>query len=280
MSPRNGEQRDVRRASGKTATTWRLPASIELTIASEELAGYGVRSLLLSQATDRPDRLEARVTPSPGAESAPLLAGLPVTLRVDARARFSGVVESVRSGIHADSGSWLTVVAYTKYQSLRSTTTASYYQVTDGELARKLAGELELVPVVDTTHEIHSRVVVRGDPLVVLRAAAARSGNHLAVTGGRLYFVRDLPILEEVRPPDFRREVLACEWRCSRIGERRGTIETLGSGRWRPLAGFHLRGAPGVEDGPYRVDRVVHSLGLDGFRSELEVTKRTCGAGP
>ena len=278
MSPHNGEQRDAHRASGKTGTTWRLPASIELTIASEKLAGYGVRSLLLSQATDRPDRLEARVTPSPGAESAEsaqLLAGLPVTLRVDARARFSGVVESVRSGIHADSGSWLTVVAYTRYQSLRSMTTASYYQVTDDELARKLAGELELVPVVDTTHEIHSRVVVRGDPLVVLRAAAVRSGNHLAVTGGRLYFVRDLPIIEEVRPPDFRREVLACEWRCSRIGERRGTIETLGSGRWRPLAGFHLRGVPGVEDGSYRVDRVVHSLGLDGFRSELEVTERT-----
>ncbi len=263
-----------------TTTTWRLPASIELTIASEELAGCGVRSLLLFQATDRPDRLEARVAPPAGVEPARLLAGLLVTLRVDARAWFGGVVESVRSGIHADSGSWLTVVAYARYQSLRSATTASYYQVTDEELARKLAGELELVPVVDTTHEIHSRVVVRGDPLVVLRASAARSGNHLAVTGGRLYFVRELPILEEVRPPDFGREVLSCEWRCSRIGERRGTIETLGSGRWRPLAGFHLRGAPGVEDGPYRVDRVVHSLGLDGFRSELEVTKRTCGAGP
>ncbi len=274
MSPHNSEQHGWPPASGRT-TTWRLPASIELTIASEELAGCGVRSLLLFQATDRPDRLEARVTRPAGAEPARLIAGLLVTLRVDARAWFGGVVESVRSGIHADSGSWLTVVAYARYQSLRSATTASYYQVTDAELARKLAGELELVPVVDTTHEIHSRVVVRGDPLVVLRASAARSGNHLAVTGGRLYFVRDLPILEEVRPPDFGREVLSCEWRCSRIGERRGTIETLGSGRWRPLAGFHLRGAPGVEDGPYRVDRVVHSLGLDGFRSELEVTERT-----
>lgn len=255
------------------AATWRLPSGIELAIAGEGLAGTGVRSLLLFQAIDRPDRLEARLVPRSGALAGKPLAGHAVTLRFGARTRFAGSVESVSSGFHTDSGGWLTVVAYARYQALRSRTTPSrHYQVTDGELARRLAGELELVPVVDPTEAIHSRMDV-GDRLAALRAAAARSGSHLAVTGGRLYFVRDLPVLEEVRPPDLRREVLSCQWRCSRIGERRGTIEVLGSGRWRPLVGFRLRGAPGVEDGHYRVDSVVHSLGLDGFRSELEVTE-------
>ncbi len=80
MIPHGGEQHNLHPPSGKP-TTWKLPASIELTIASDELAGYGVRSLLLFQATDRPDRLEARVTPSPGAEPARLPVGCPVTLR-------------------------------------------------------------------------------------------------------------------------------------------------------------------------------------------------------
>jgi hypothetical protein len=278
--PSAGGQPDSRPAP-RSASTWRLPGDIELSIDGGDLAGSSVRSLDLFQAIDRPDRLEARLLPPSERIAGEALAGRPVTLRIEARTRFAGLVETVSSGFHEDIGGWLTVVAYARYQSLRSAAAPSlYYQVTDSELARRIAGELELVPVVDSTEAIRPRVEVRGDRLAVLRAAAARTGYHLAVTGGRLYFVRDLPTLEEVRPPDLRREALSCRWRCSRSGERRGTIEALGSGRWRPLVGFRLRGAPGVEDGHYRVDRVVHSLGLEGFRTELEVTERSLAPAP
>ena len=81
-------------------------------------------------------------------------------------------------------------------------------------------------------------------------------------------------MLNVVRPPDFTREVLSCEWSLSRNGERRGRIEVLGDGRWRPLAGFPLHGVPGVEVSRYRVDRVLHSLGLDGYRAEMEVIRQ------
>ncbi len=188
---------------------------------------------------------------------------------------FAGVVDRVDSGVGATTGSWLRVVAYARYQVLRrARTTACYYQVTDSEVASQLAGELELAPVVEATSEIHPRVVVRGDPFAFLRAAADRCGYRLAVAAGRLYFVRELPILTRVRQPSFEREVLSCEWSLSRNGGRRGKIEVLGDGRWRPLAGFHLQAVRGIEAGHYRVDRALHSFGLDGYRTELEVSER------
>jgi hypothetical protein len=161
-------------------------------------------------------------------------------------------------------------VAYAHYHYLRAARPRErYYQVTDAELAGRIASELELVAVVDPESEVHAWVDREGDPLHFLRGRARRAGRHFGVSGGKLFFTRAVP-----PPPDATAvigplDLVALEVWAGGAGGRGGKLEAAGDADWQPLRQFQLRGA-GEMDGGYRAVRCAHVLDGSGCRTVVE----------
>ena len=223
------------------------------------------------QAVDRPDRLEASyIAPEadPGGTLAP--EALHAGASLGGELLFEGRIDRAGWGQDAARGRRRCVVAYAAYHYLRAARRREmYYQVTDAEIAHRIASELELVPVVEPVSEVHASVERDGDPLLFLRRRARRSGRHFGVSGGRLYFTQALPDAGEPLALDGTRDLLALEvWR-RRGAERGGVLETAGDPRWRPLRPFTLDGT-GAADGRFRAVRCAHRVDASGYRSEVE----------
>lgn len=232
--------------------------------------GTGILSADVFHALDRPDRLEIefhqdggrpnRADPSPGS---------PIDFWIGDRKLFSGLVE--RSGLRLDRTSLRgSLVAYASYERRRRLRFQDrYYQMSDAEIATRIARELGLTPMVENTREVYQRLERRGDPLRFLRELARERGFEVAVTEGVLYFAKHLPSREpmprliEVSDGVIRLEIEARP-------EREGELQVAGSAVWRPLVDFELSGAGSSWDGLYRVLRSRHSFDLTGYRTVLE----------
>jgi hypothetical protein len=229
------------------------------------------------QAADRPDRLEVALAPGPAGDDdilARRFAAGSIRALLHGVPAFDGRVDRVRWALDARRGRHLVLVAYAHFHSLRAARSrARYDQVTDSDVARRIASELELAAVVDRASRVHAALVRDEDSLVFLRRRARASGFHLAVTAGRLFFTRDVPEegetasvraggcldLEVVDPSGGEEQ-----------GRRGGGMELPGDGRWRPLVPFELRGLAPRADGRYRVVRSLHRLDAEGYRTRVE----------
>ena len=233
-------------------------------------SGWGVESMFHFQALDRPDRIEMRLVSTQANLASDAELGGRVTLDRNGSPRFRGVVESVTGGFDARRGAWLNIVAYAGYHRRRQLPPVRYYQLTDSELAQRLAVALQLVPIVDPTTTVRRCVEVSGDPLSALRQVAAVCAFELAVTDSKLFFVRSLPRTSHVAVVDFRTEVASLEWTCRRDDLVRGNLRFVGERDWRPLSHFRLHGLPRRDDRIWRVERVMHFLDREGYRTHLE----------
>jgi hypothetical protein len=254
-------------------------------VVSVEGAPFAESALLGASAflaLDRPDRLEVRASMQPAAAArleSRLGPGKSLCMVLGGGATLEGTVDRVAWSSSRREGRCVSVVAYSSYHELRRRHgTQVHYQVTDAELAARLAAYLGLVPVVDGTVPIHPRVVVEGDPLAFLRGRARACGFHLAVTSGKLYFTKDIPRSEEFIALAAGREILDVEVleqggvlaRAAGPVRRGGRLEVPGSPRWRPLAGFKLEGLASGMDGRYLVMRALHRVGARGYVTAVE----------
>jgi hypothetical protein len=240
-------------------------------------AGAQVVSADAFLAVDRPDRLELEVL-DPGGGRAELLPRSQVDFWLGERRLFSGVLE--RSGMRRDRhGGRLSLVAYAPYEMRRRRMASDrycdrYYQMSDAEIAARIARELGLVARVEATREVHRRIERRGDPLRFLRQRALEEGCELGVSGGALYFVRRLSRLAGAgRVLRLGEGVVGFE--VEDRGERgtRGEVEIQGDPGWQPLLGLDLRGAGPPWDGAYLVIRCRHQLDGSGYVTVLEFAR-------
>jgi hypothetical protein len=230
--------------------------------------GAAFVSVDLFTALDRPDRLEIEIL-LPETRSLPH--GTRVEFRLGGTRRFAGLVE--RSGLRIDGGGTrASLVAYAAYESCRRRQGYDcYYQMSDSEIASRIAGELGLTPHVETTPVVHGRLERRGDPLCFLRARARRVGFELAVSDDVLYFTRRLPLVRS--PPKLVRVgegIVNLEIEERGPQGRAGELRVLGDPIWRPLLEVDIRGAGSLGDGVYRVIRCRHHLDAGGYDTVIQ----------
>ncbi len=164
--------------------------------------------------------------------------------------------------------------------------TDCYFQMTDAEIATRIAGELGLVPRVEATSEVHARIERRGDPLRFLRGRADRAGRVLAITAGMLWPVRALPPSSELAGLAPRRltldsALLALETEDRGEAGRCGWFEVPFDGGWRPLLEVDIAVSGASWDGRSRVVRCAHTIDADGGRTRIEfVQERQDGSLP
>jgi hypothetical protein len=249
---------------------------VEILVEGRPLGGAAILGAGAFLALDRPDRLEIRSAIQPAAAACiepHIVPGRTLCMVLGGCAVLEGTVDRVAWGTSAREGRCLSAVAYSSYHGLRLRHgTRTYHQVTDSELAERVAAFLGLVSVVDRTESVHPRVLVEGDPLAFLRSRAKACGFHLAVTAGRLYFTRTIPEAEELISPAAGAEILEVDVldRAEGPGRRGGRLKVTGDPRWRPLAGFELKGLAPAMDGRYRVLRALHRVHSGGYETVVE----------
>ncbi len=251
------------------------PFRIEVTAGGEPLRSPILR-VEIGLAVDRPDRLE--ILTAPTAASSREVAGDGVVATLDGVILFSGRID--RSGLSLDSlhGRTGRLVAYSRYHRLRrGKLPQCWYQTTDSEAAERLASALELAPRVERTTRVHASLERHTDPLRFLRERAVECGFQLAVTGGRLYFSRELPALDSILCISRRGEILSLDVEervgpsCALTG---GQLEVELDSRFRPLTLLDLNGLDGRDGGLYRSVRVMHTIDSDGGRTRVEFVER------
>jgi len=230
-------------------------------------------------AIDRPDRLELEYDGAVVLDesSAP---GSTIELTTPAGMLFRGVVSrrgfEIASGVSSVRISAL--AAFDARRALRASDT--YFQSSDAEIAARIASELGLEPRVERTRVVHERLERRGDPLCFLRARAREIDYELAVSGGRLWFGRRLPSVEEISPRLALRRVRPRDGVLSLEIEDRGALGRGGELRlrrddtWRPLDAFELAGFGTSWDGTYRVIRCAHARDETGARTAVTFLER------
>ncbi|MBN1443536.1 MAG: hypothetical protein JXA90_12570 [Planctomycetes bacterium] len=229
----------------------------------------------LFEAVDRPDRLELEIIGAGGSAAERSCAGLRPGSTADLfsgdRLLFAGRVE--RCGLRLGSGGWRArAVAWSSYESLRGRSAQeTYFELTDSEIAERIAADLDLRAHVEPTREVHRRLERRGDPLRFLRRRARSIGYELAVAGGTLYFCREVPAVE--RAPlriDPAGGWLALDVEERGAAGRGGALEMSAAFCLRPLLPLDLAGFGPAWDGRYRVVRARHHAGTPGARSRIE----------
>jgi hypothetical protein len=245
------------------------------------LDGIEIASAEVFQAADRPDRIEASIAAPAGRRSRldeVLGPGAPLRAVLDGEVLFEGQVARAGRSFARDRGAMLTVVGYAAYHRLRSASAEErYFQATDGEIAERIASSLELSSAVETQGRIHASITRRGDPLRFLRGLAREGGFQLAVSRGRLYFLREPP--EDGGPLRIDAAAGIASWKEAE-GEagRLGRAVLAGDPRLRPLAA--IEGAPpGRPTRPWRIHRAIHGLGPGGYTTEVELLARCFGNG-
>jgi hypothetical protein len=222
--------------------------------------------LELLRAVDRPDRLEFALpsdSASFGEQSAWLTRGAFVTLvlgdagaegqrRIEGSGVFEGRVDAVTLRTDTVLGQHVVVSVVAVYHFLRVPSKRVYHQVTDADIAERVACELELVPVVDASSRLYDRVTRRGDPLRFLRQRARGAKRHLAVTNGRLYFTKTLPASSRDELRAKTPELVSFEWKeRGSAGRRGGECVVRGARQWQPLAVLTLADFGRPVDGSY-----------------------------
>jgi hypothetical protein len=229
-------------------------------------------------ALDRPDRLEAEWVTASGDRDALLGAmdaGRDAVLRLGGDDLFRGKVE--RAGLRLGAGglrAWL--VAYAAFHALRQRCRPeSYYELTDAEIASRIALDLGLSPQVETTAAVHPRLERSGDPLRFLRQRARAIDFEFAVTAGTLHFRRRIEPLGAVpcvlRVGEGLAE-LELEDRGG-LGDR-GRCIVRGDPGLRPLRDLRLEGFGARWEGEYRLGRSVHVFDVSGYQTTLEFVER------
>jgi len=255
-------------------------------------AGVAIRRADVFTAVDRPDRLELELVDSDigagrhgdaGAGrhdtqrsleelgGGPLRPGRALEFWIGSRRLFSGRVERCGFRLDRQGGRWLSV-AYTDYESRRShLADDTYYQLTDAEIAARIAVELGLEPRVEPTREVYARVERHGDPLRFLRERARRIGFELAVTPTDLIFASDVPSRAGA-PRRVDRNANLIELDVEEHGPlgRGGGLALAGDASWQPLVEFDLSGFGRAWDARYRTVRCRHYISESGYRSVVD----------
>lgn len=248
---------------------WQLPGGYSLELPEVELSEASLQSLYFFQALDRPDRCQVRLSVTRCTTSLPFSERAQIRLRAQGRLCFAGTVADSRLGFDAREGGWVELTAYADFHYRRLLTGGWLYQLTDAELARRLAGDIGLVPVVDKTKTIHARVRVAGDALALLRERAKRCGYKMGVTAGKLLFCRSWPLRAPPKEMEHGCDVLGLECR-SRGNRKFGTFTVVGGGAWQPLSTFRIHDlAESLPRGGY-VTRALHLLDTNGYRTRVQ----------
>jgi hypothetical protein len=260
-----------------------------LTIDGLPLRGVDVLWADIFQAVHRPDRLEVALLAQRGGADAMarlglgrVLPGMGVTVTAGGCELFSGRVERTAVGVDRSQGRSFSLVAFSSYHHLRASQgTVRYYQTTDSEVAERIASSLELVAVVDPVRRVHDFFEQRGDPLRFLRRRARDCGRQLAVSRGKLYFSKRLPVLSEPLPVGWEKDLLSFELVArERAGGRQavrvGSFEVRGNPRLRPLMSFEcVKGLGVATRGRYHSIRVLHLVDADGYRTRVKFREET-----
>ncbi len=240
-----------------------------------------IRRAELALAADRPDRLEIELVCERGSDALESVApGREVGLLTGGGELFHGLVAS--RSLEVDRGESVgRLVAYADYEARRAGKLHdSYYQMSDAEIAGRIACELGLEPHIERTSVVHERVDRDGDPLRFLRERVRRIGFELAVTAGGLWFTSRLPTVDKLpflsAPPCVEPGEGLLSIRVEDRGElgRGGEVELFGDDLWRPLVAFDIEGFGVAWDGAYRAIRCVHSRGVDGARTRVVFLER------
>lgn len=224
--------------------------------------------LEILRAVDRPDRLEFAVLvdgASFGASPRCLRRGVFVAASFAEGRGFEGRVDSVSLRTDLQFGRHIVVSALTPYHFLRVPSTLVYRQVTDADVAERVARELELVPVVEASSRLHQQLRREGDPLCFLRRRAWAAKRHLAVTAGRLYLTRELPAGEPTELRAHAAELVSFE--CMARGAEAhvgGEFVVRGARSADPLAVLTLVDFGSAVDGPYRLVRSRQRIDPEG----------------
>jgi hypothetical protein len=223
-------------------------------------------------AGDRPDRLEVRFALAP-ARHEPVVGLAPgdaVVLESYGEPVFRGEVDSAAVEVGPD-GRWLRCLAYPGFHRRRSELgPLRLRRVTDAEVARAIADALGLLADVEPTSEVHDAVEVEGDPLRYLRSRAERCGFRFGVLGRRLAFRSEWRTGRDAGVVTGGGDVVSAALTDSRERGRSGKIEVRGDPRWRPCSRFGLVAVPGLADGRYRAERVLHLVDAFGYRTVVE----------
>jgi hypothetical protein len=250
------------------------PSNImEIRSGGMSLDGIEILGVLIFEAADRPDRLEALLAAprgrgadaldriQPGGSIRALMGASPARRP---SVLFEGRTERVIRGSRAGSRG-VTVVAYAEYQDLRAgLEDSTHRQSTDGEIAEEIARGLGLLPVVEHGGPIHEVVVRRGDPLGFLRGRARERGFELAVSAGKLYFGSEFPEMGEPYPADASAAFEEIE---GAGGEREARIAVRGDPRLRPLSPVWVNGRR------FTALRVLHRIDARGWSSEAHLVR-------
>ena len=255
------------------APPW-APSSLIIHVGGEALGGIDLAGVDVFQAADRPDRFEAAIVERCGAVNpleGVLRPGISLRATLGGEALFDGEVARGARSMDPVRGAVFTVTGYASYQRLRSTCPEErYWQAADGEIAERIGSGLELTSVVERGDRIHAAIARRGDPLRFLRSLAREVGFELAVSGGRLYFLREIPGTGEPLRIDESAGVVS--W------EETGTVQggravLAGDPRLRPLTAIGATLA-GPAPRRYRIVRAIHRMGPRGYTTGIEFLER------
>lgn len=273
MRTRLPKHSEALRSTGPATSQSGLGGSV-LEIAGRRAETSELVWLELLRAVDRPDRLEFAL-PSGSAtfsgQSAWLTRGAFVTLVrggdggavaegglgiIEGSGVFEGRVDAVTLRSDTLFGQHIVVSAVAVYHFLRTSSERVYHQVTDADIAERVARELELVAVVEASSRLYDRVTRRGDPLRFLRQRAQSANRHLAVTGGRLYFRKTIPAMSRDALRAKTPELVSFEWmERGSAGHQGGKCVVCGNRPWQPLTVLTLTDFGPAVDGPYRLLR-------------------------
>jgi len=248
------------------------PAVPELVVGGREIPlGGSTFRIRLLLAADLTDSLEVSLAGS-GPASSSVRAGEPVLFRLGGRVRFRGLVERATAALDARLGASAGFQARPEWfgRAASLPREEEYFQVTDSEVAARIADALGLEARIEATSRVHARLLRRGDPLEFLRERARCSGLVLGIREGLIHFTRKLPGTGGAVLPDPSRtgssRIGSFELgphspvrslRVSRWAEGRTGIIALGEDPGiSPLDRLRLLGLGSDYDGHYRVARV------------------------
>ncbi|HLU50214.1 MAG TPA: hypothetical protein VK116_19090 [Planctomycetota bacterium] len=239
--------------------------------------GRRITRASILRAVDRPDRLELDWRDESVEESDGPAPGAPIELLVSEDEVFRGVIERV--GELRDRTGWARrLVAWSEWDERRASIAREHFEVTDSELATRIALALGLKPAVEPTIDVHERISIEGDPLVFLRTRARAHGFELAVASGTLHFAGEIAGAGgRVERIVAGRDAMEIELE-ERVRGRYARVVVRGRPRFEPLGTVELSGFGGRRDGRFRVLRVRSRFAGGRFMSELDLLDIESGA--
>ena len=200
----------------------------------------------------------------------PAGAGERAVLRLDGEERFRGVVERAAVRFAPAEGPVVEIEARAGWHERARELAAEeeYREMTDSEVAARIADRLGLAASIESTSEVHRRIRRRGDPLGFLIERGRASRRLAAVAGGTLHFSSALPRgpIEEVGPSTPVLAYRAEQW----PGGRGGSVVLAGLAVVSPLDRLQLPELGPACEGLLRVHRV--GIRLDPLDFSVEVS--------